>query len=76
MAGGIRQVKLDCVDDFLQLRKKVFGFELAPLPEVLALPEADLALDRLANVTLQGSFAASHIARETQEAMPQGVDFR
>jgi radical SAM superfamily enzyme YgiQ (UPF0313 family) len=76
MAGGIRQVKLDCVDDFLHLRKKVFGFELAPLPEVLALPAADLALDRLANVTLQRSLASSHVVRETQEAMPQELPSR
>ena len=49
MAGGIKRVSLDRAADFLPLRKQFFGFEFAPLPGILQLPEADVALNRLAN---------------------------
>jgi hypothetical protein len=41
MSGGIRRVRRDGVRDFLSLRKEAFGFELAPLPESLRLPDAN-----------------------------------
>ena len=43
MSGGIQRVRLDAVDDFLSLRRDAFGFELAPLPQSLQLPSAELA---------------------------------
>lgn len=57
MAGGIRRVSLDCVGDFLDLRKELFGFEFAPLPQILQLPKADMAMNRLANLTLRKNLA-------------------
>jgi Radical SAM superfamily len=54
MAGGIKRVRLDRSADFLHLRKELFGFELAPLPQILELPEADLALNRTVRLTSQG----------------------
>lgn len=57
IAGGIKRVSVDHVDDFLHLRQKLFGFELTPLPHSLQLPEADMALNRLANLTLRKSLA-------------------
>lgn len=44
MSGGIRRVRLDCADDYLRLRQRTFGFALAPLPQSLQLPAAELAL--------------------------------
>jgi hypothetical protein len=36
------------VDDFIALRRKTFGFELAPLPQSLKLSPADANLPRRA----------------------------
>jgi len=48
MSGGVGRVRLDGAQDFLALRKKTFGCELAPLPRSLALPEEeDLANRRI-----------------------------
>ncbi len=44
MSGGIMRVRLDGVDDFLPLRKRTFGLELAPLPQSLPLPESERLL--------------------------------
>ena len=44
MSGGVKRVRLDNVQDFLTLRKEVFGFELAPLPQSLQLPAAESQL--------------------------------
>ncbi len=41
MSGGVMRVRLDGVRDYLDLRQRVFGFELAPLPQSLKLPEAE-----------------------------------
>lgn len=41
MSGGVRGVRLDGVDDYMSLRKRTFGFELAPLPHSLQLPVSD-----------------------------------
>jgi hypothetical protein len=44
MSGGIRRVRLDNVADFLSLRREAFGFELAPLPQSLQLPAAEIVV--------------------------------
>ena len=41
MSGGIRRVHLDSVADYLPLRTSTYGFEQAPLPLSLQLPEAE-----------------------------------
>jgi hypothetical protein len=41
MSGGVLRVKLDRARDYSGLRKQVFGFELAPLPQSLQLPVAE-----------------------------------
>ncbi len=46
------RVKLDCVSDYLDLRKRVYGFELAPLPQSLMLPATESSL----------GLAARHVA--------------
>jgi len=43
MSGGVKRVYLDSARDYLPLRKAMFNFEFAPLPEMLPLPEADRA---------------------------------
>jgi hypothetical protein len=50
MSGGIVRVRLDRAADYLSLRKRTFGFELAPLPRNMQLPAAESQLvqtDRL-----------------------------
>ncbi len=37
MSGGILRVRLDAVSDYIELRRRIFGFEHAPLPESLKL---------------------------------------
>jgi hypothetical protein len=44
MSGGVMRVQRDCVDDYLPLRRRTFGCELAPLPRSLALPAAEQLL--------------------------------
>jgi hypothetical protein len=41
MSGGIRRVRRDDVTDFVPLRERTFGFELAPLPRSLQLPAVE-----------------------------------
>lgn len=41
MSGGIARVRLDGAGRFLELRRRTFGFELAPLPRSLQLPAAE-----------------------------------
>ena len=47
MSGGVMRVWRDRVDDYLSLRKEVFGFELVPLPRSLQLSAADSLLNRV-----------------------------
>ncbi len=47
MSGGVMRVRLDGVDDFLSLRKRTFGFELAPLPRSLQLPAAEIQTNQI-----------------------------
>ena len=44
MSGGVRRVRLDGVNDFLSLRRRTFGFGLAPLPRSLQSPAAESLL--------------------------------
>jgi hypothetical protein len=46
MSGGVWRVRSDTVADLLHLRREVFGVDLAPLPPLLRLPEADQAFNR------------------------------
>jgi radical SAM superfamily enzyme YgiQ (UPF0313 family) len=50
MSGGVKRVRLDSANDYIHLRKLMFGFEFAPLPQILQLPEADQALNRQAKI--------------------------
>jgi hypothetical protein len=43
MSGGLKRVRLDSVADYLSLRRETFGFELAPLPLSLQLPDAEIS---------------------------------
>ena len=60
MSGGIKRTRLDHVNDFIHLRRACFGFDLVPLPNNLALPQADQVLNRIADRTLQRSLATNH----------------
>jgi hypothetical protein len=62
MSGGVFRVRRDVVNDYLPLRKDTFGYELAPLPESLSLPEADSRLTVAGKSRGKGS-------------LPQTVDF-
>jgi hypothetical protein len=48
-AGGVGRVRRDGVEDYLGRRRRFYGFERAPLPRSLALPEPDEALNRTVN---------------------------
>jgi hypothetical protein len=37
MSGGVMRVRLDSVSNYMDLRKRTFGFELVPLPQSLKL---------------------------------------
>ena len=41
MSGGVRRVKLDGLSEYLDLRKRLYGFDLAPLPQSLKLPATE-----------------------------------
>jgi hypothetical protein len=50
MAGGVARVRLDRVTDYLDLRRRRFGVELAPLPSSLELSAADQEINRRAKL--------------------------
>ncbi len=52
MAGGLGRVRRDRAADYLPLRRRLFGFDLAPLPRSLALSRADEDLNRRAKLPL------------------------
>ncbi|MEX2558588.1 MAG: radical SAM protein, partial [Pirellulales bacterium] len=58
MSGGVMRVRLDKAADFIPLRQKWFGFELAPLPRSLQLPAAENLLNRGRPTALAGQPAA------------------
>lgn len=47
MSGGMGRVRLDSVRDLLPLRRRTFGFELAPLPQSLQLPAVESQLNQV-----------------------------
>jgi hypothetical protein len=49
MSGGVGRVRRDADRDYLDLRRRFYGFERAPLPRSLPLPEADQALNLAPN---------------------------
>jgi hypothetical protein len=55
MSGGVMRVRRDRVDDYLALRKEVFGFELVPLPRSLQLSAAESLLNRVINPHVRAS---------------------
>jgi radical SAM superfamily enzyme YgiQ (UPF0313 family) len=50
MAGGTARVRRDRLADYQPLRRRTFGFDLAPLPASLALSAADAELNRHAKL--------------------------
>ena len=44
MAGGMHRVQLDCVDAYIDLRRRCYGFDLAPLPRASQASVADHSL--------------------------------
>ncbi|HEX7185442.1 MAG TPA: radical SAM protein [Thermoanaerobaculia bacterium] len=52
MSGGTRRVRLDRMEDYLPLRRRVFGFDLAPLPRNLPLSPADEEINRRAKLPI------------------------
>jgi radical SAM superfamily enzyme YgiQ (UPF0313 family) len=50
MAGGVARVRRDGVADYAGLRRRVFGLDLAPLPDGLALSQADEETNRRAKL--------------------------
>jgi radical SAM superfamily enzyme YgiQ (UPF0313 family) len=58
MSGGVRRILLDGVRDFIGLRRKTFGFDLAPLPPSLPLPAG--------GGTYQSLRESAHTSEETE----------
>jgi len=54
MAGGIGRVRRDRASDYAHLRRRTWGFDLAPLPANLALSAADEELNRHAKLRVVG----------------------
>jgi len=52
MSGGVKRVYLDAASDYLGLRRRVFDFEFAPLPQILQLPETDRIMNQQARIPL------------------------
>jgi Radical SAM superfamily len=50
MSGGVLPVWRDHDGDYLHLREQTFGFRYAPLPDNLALPDAERAWNRRAKI--------------------------
>lgn len=49
MSGGVKRVHLDFDRDYRALRQSTYGFDYAPLPDNLALPEVDQEFSRHTN---------------------------
>ena len=52
MSGGIGRVRRDRYDDYRNLRRKRFGFDIVPLPESLRLSIEDIELNNQARITM------------------------
>ena len=46
MSGGVFRRRLDRATDYAMIRRETYGFDLAPLPDPLALSETDASLNR------------------------------
>lgn len=55
MSGGVVRVRRDRAADFLDLRKKTFGFDLAPLPRSLQLSTTEGLANRALNPRYRGA---------------------
>lgn len=55
MSGGVRRVRLDRVDEFLPLRRRTFGFELAPLPKSLQLSASEQQAGQILSIPGKGA---------------------
>jgi hypothetical protein len=55
MSGGVQRVRIDSNADYRDLRRRTYGFELAPLPRCLDLSESDDKLNREAKLVLTRS---------------------
>jgi radical SAM superfamily enzyme YgiQ (UPF0313 family) len=56
MAGGVQRMTVDRVADYIDLRRRTYGFDLAPLP--LSLPVPPQARDSVADEPLRASVAS------------------
>ena len=54
MSGGVRRVRRDRASDYALLRRRTWGFDLAPLPANLTLSPADEELNRRAKLRVAG----------------------
>jgi len=54
MSGGIARVRRDRADDYLPLRRSLFGIDRVPLPRSLALTAADEEINRRAKLAVIG----------------------
>jgi len=52
MTGGIFRVRLDRVDDYFDLRRRIFGIDCHPLPNSLSFTAADQEINRRARVAI------------------------
>lgn len=52
MAGGIFPVRRDRLQDYLPLRRRLFGFDLVPLPRNLSLSAADEEINQRAKLPI------------------------
>jgi radical SAM superfamily enzyme YgiQ (UPF0313 family) len=59
MSGGVMRVKLDHVSDYIGLRKRVFGIELAPLPKSLKAPHAESSIEHSTHIVINAKTAKS-----------------
>lgn len=51
-AGGLRKIRVDTAEQYLEHRTRQYGYELAPLPDSLALSAVDEALNRKAKLAV------------------------
>jgi hypothetical protein len=49
MAGGVWRTEVDHVDDYIEGRRKVFDYNLFPLPQNLDLPQRERLINLRAN---------------------------
>ena len=49
MSGGVDRLRIDSVEDYIELRRETYDIQLAPLPDSLSLSAHDQALNRLAD---------------------------